>query len=265
VLYWVFLGEEQEMADNVVSTGTVDRADRESFWHHVLADTFAPVQLEGLATARRGVIICQRTYVLMSVVKLRQWAAREGVHYQTAWRWWRDGKLPVPARQTATGTIVVEVPAAGGVAAGLVVSARVSSHDQGEDLGRQVAQVTECVTGQGLAVAEVVGESGSGLNGTRPELRRILPDPSAAVIVVEHRDRLARFGVEHLDAALAAQGRRVLVAGPGERADDLVRDMIEVLTSMCARLYGRRGARNRALGAVTAVTAVTAAGVDAAG
>jgi putative resolvase len=81
------------------------------------------------------------------------------------------------------------------------------------------------------------------------------------VIVVEHRDRLARFGVEDLDAALAAQGRRVLVADPGETADDLVRDMIEVLTSMCARLYGRRGARNRAL---RVVTAAKKAGVDAA-
>ncbi len=44
----------------------------------------------------------------------------------------------------------------------------------------------------------------------------------------------------------------MLVAGGGERADDLVRDMIEVLTGMCARLYGRRGARNRAMRAVTA-------------
>ena len=79
------------------------------------------------------------------------------------------------------------------------------------------------------------------------------------MIVVEHRDRLARFGVEHLDAALAAQGRRVLVADAGETADDLVRDMIEVLTSMCARLYGRRGARNRAM---RAVTAAKNAGVD---
>jgi len=72
------------------------------------------------------------------------------------------------------------------------------------------------------------------------------------VIVVEHRDRLARFGVEHLDAALAAQGRRVLVAGAEETVDDLVRDMIEVLTSMCARLDGRRGARNRVMRAVSA-------------
>jgi putative resolvase len=48
------------------------------------------------------------------------------------------------------------------------------------------------------------------------------------------------------------QGRRVVVAGAGETADDLVRDMVEVLTSMCARLYGRRGARNRAMRALTA-------------
>ena len=60
----------------------------------------------------------------------------------------------------------------------------------------------------GPTVAGVVREVGSGLNGKRPKLRRILSDPSATVIVVEHRDRLARFGVEHLDAALAAHGRR---------------------------------------------------------
>jgi putative resolvase len=72
------------------------------------------------------------------------------------------------------------------------------------------------------------------------------------VIVVEHRDRLARFGVEHLEARLAAQGRRIVVADPGESTDDLVREVIEVLTSMCARLYGDRGARNRAMRAITA-------------
>ena len=197
----------------------------------------------------------------MSGVELRDWAAREGAHYQTAWRWWRDRELPVPAGQTATGTVLVEVSAADGAAPSVVVCARVSSHDQRAGLDRQVARVTEWITGQGLAVAEVVGEVSSGLNGKRPKLGRVLPDPSATVIVVGHRDRLARFGVEHLDAALAAQGRRVLVAGPGETADDLMRDMTEVLTSMGAGLDGRRGARNRAL---RAVTAAKKAGVDAA-
>jgi putative resolvase len=57
---------------------------------------------------------------------------------------------------------------------------------------------------------------------------------------------------DDLDAALAAQGRRIVVADGGEMTDDLVRDMIEVLTSMSARLYGRRGSRNRAMRAVAA-------------
>ena len=82
-------------------------------------------------------------------------------------------------------------------------------------------------------MAQVVTEVGSGLNGKRSKLRRVLSDPDAKVIIVEHQDRLARFGVAHLEAALAAHGRRIVVADPGETTDDLVRDMIEVLTSMC--------------------------------
>ena len=82
---------------------------------------------------------------------------------------------------------------------------------------------------------------------------------SVTRIVVEHRDRLARFGVEHLGAALSAQGREILVVDAGEVDDDLVRDMTEVLTSFCARLYGRHGARNRALRAITAAKSAEAA------
>ncbi|MFC5198173.1 recombinase family protein, partial [Streptomyces kaempferi] len=95
---------------------------------------------------------------------------------------------------------------------------------------RQVARVVQGATGLGLPVAEVVSEVGSGLNGRRRKLHRLLSDPRAAVIVVEHRDRLARFGVEHLEAVLSASGRRLVVLDPTETADDLVRDITEVLT-----------------------------------
>lgn len=159
--------------------------------------------------------------------------------------------MPVPARRLESGTIWVDAPAAG-EAGHTVVYARVSSHDQRSDLDRQVARLTDWATSNGHVIGEVVTEVGSGVNGKRPKLRRILSDPSVCVVVVEHCDRLARFGVEHLEAALSAQGRKVIVADPGETTDDLVRDMIEVLTLMCARLYGRRGARNRAMRAVTA-------------
>jgi putative resolvase len=153
--------------------------------------------------------------------------------------------MPVPARKLASGTIWVDVGAPQEVGR-TVVYARVSSHDQKADLDRQVARVTQWVTAQKMSVGEVVTEVGSGLNGKRTRLRRLLADPAASVIVVEHRDRLARFGVEYLEASLAATGRKVLIVDEGEVEDDLVRDMTEVLTLMCARLYGRRGAKNRA-------------------
>ena len=64
------------------------------------------------------------------------------------------------------------------------------------------------------------------------------------MVVVEHRDRLGKMNTE---LAGAAYGRGLVVLDDGEVTDDLVRDMIEVLTSFCARLYGRGPARNRAL------------------
>lgn len=62
--------------------------------------------------------------------------------------------------------------------------------------------------------------------------------------------------MEHLQAVLAAQGRRIVVVD-GAATDDLLRDMIDALTSMCAGLYGRRGVRNRAMRAMTAAERAT--------
>jgi len=186
-------------------------------------------------------------------VKLSEWARQQGVSYQTAWRWVKDGKMPVPVRQAPSGTWLVDevsVRPSGRV----VAYCRVSSADQKADLDRQAARVVSGANGLGLAVAEVVTEIGPGLNGRCRKLHRLLADPDTAVIVVEHRERLARFGVEHLEAVLSASGRRLVVLDPKETTDDLVRDITEVLTSMCARLYGRHAAQNRAARAVAAAT-----------
>ena len=99
---------------------------------------------------------------------------------------------------------------------------------------------------QGWTEYEVVAEVGSGLNGRRRKLLRVLKDPLVGRIVVEHRDRLSRFGFEMLEAPLYASGKRLVVVEEGEVTDDLVRDLLEILTSACGRLYGRRSARNRA-------------------
>ena len=130
--------------------------------------------------------------------------------------------------------------------------ARVSSGDQKEDLERQVGRVVEWATQQGYQPHEVVKEVGSGLNGNRRRLRRLVADHTVGTIVVEHRERLSRFGFEYVEAALAGRGARILVMDEGELEDDLVRDVTLVMTWLCARLYGRRSARRRAERALAA-------------
>ena len=186
-------------------------------------------------------------------MNLKQWARQQGVGYATARRWFDEGKMPVPARRVG-GLILVGEPGAPQPAGITAVYARVSSADQKPDLDRQVARVTAWAAGEGLAVGRVVTEVGSALNGHRRKFLALLRDQSVTVIVVEHRDRFARFGAEYVEAALEAQGRRLLVADPSEVDDDLVRDVTEILTSLCARLYGQRAAGNRAARAVAVAT-----------
>jgi predicted site-specific integrase-resolvase len=187
-------------------------------------------------------------------VNLKEWAAATGISYATARRRYESGTLPVPTYRLGR-LIMVGEPLSASVAVGqAVVYARVSSADQKADLDRQVARVTTWATGQRLTVAQVVTEVGSALNGHRKKFLALLRDPTVTTIVVEHRDRFARFGAEYVEAALAAQGRNLLVVDPAEVDDDLVRDVTEILTSLCARLYGRRAAANRARRAVEAVT-----------
>jgi len=234
-------------------------------------------------------------------VKPSHWARKQGISYLTAWRWFKAGKLPVPARQLPSGTILVEEPNPEGRT---VLYARVSSSDQKDDLQRQVQRLEAFAREQGWLDFQVVTEIASclrksvcpqdsfadsgkatGLNGKRRKLLRLLRDPGVGRIVVEHRDRLAPFGFEMVEAALMAAGKRVVVVEEGEVKDDLVRDLLEILlltqmclpygqsnlltqmclpygqsnlltqmclpygqsnTSACGRLYGRRSARNRA-------------------
>lgn len=185
-------------------------------------------------------------------MKLAEWARNNGIHPQTAYRWFREGKMPVPARKLDSGTIIVETPTAPTDAGRAAIYARVSSADQRSDLDRQVGRLAAYATTAGMSVTLTVAEVGSGLNGERPKLRRLLADPTVTTIVVEHRERLARFGVAYIEAALAAQGRRIVVADPTEVDDDLVRDVTDVLTSLCARLYSPRSARTRAARALRA-------------
>lgn len=187
-------------------------------------------------------------------MNLTEWAKTQGVHPQTAYRWFREGTLPVPAQRVGPRTILVNVEANASPEAvgGLGLYACVSSHDQKADLERQVARLTRWAATTGHPVVRVESEIASGMNGARTKAKRLLADPAVTTVVVEHKDRLGRMNVELVEAALSATARRLVVLDEGEVEDDLVQDIVDVLTSFCARLYGRRSAKNRARKALEA-------------
>src|ERR687887_1151046 len=100
----------------------------------------------------------------MGGMKLAAWARANGVHPQTAYRWFRQGRLPVPARRLPSGTILVEVPTSHGVPPnqGAVLYARVSAHDQRGDLDRQVARLAAWAADQGIGGPRWAARAGLG-------------------------------------------------------------------------------------------------------
>ena len=188
-------------------------------------------------------------------MKLSVWAKKQGISYKTAWRWWKAGTMPVPVEQLASGTIIVH-PAksvANNSFGNVALYARVSSADQKADLDRQFDRLSEYALAHKMSVVDSVKEIGSNFNGHRRGMMRLLANSNIQTIVIEHRDRLIRFGFEYLEASLSAQNRKIVVIDTKELADDVVRDLHEVIVSMCARLYGKRSAKNKAQKALDAI------------
>ncbi|HEV2459165.1 MAG TPA: IS607 family transposase [Ktedonobacterales bacterium] len=175
-------------------------------------------------------------------MKVSTYAKQVGVTYKTAWQWWKAGQLD--AYQLPTGTIIVREPVA--PAHGVALYARVSSADQKDDAARQMQRLREYAAARGYQVIAEVTEIASGLNVERPKLKKLLADRRVGTLVVEHKDRLTRFGYSYITTLLEQQGRRVEAVFPTDTGDGLVDDFVAVITSMAARIYGRRNSKRRA-------------------
>jgi predicted site-specific integrase-resolvase len=183
-------------------------------------------------------------------MKLKEYARQQGVSYRTAWRWWKAGKLP--GHQMDTGTILIapEAPPSGVSSQQVAIYARVSAAEDTGTLESQAERLAAYCAARGYQVAKVVKEVGSGVNDGRPQLLALLEDQSISLIVVEHKDRLTRFGFRYLDTLLKTQGRAVEVVNQAEHGtEDLLADWLADLTasvdSFCARLYGQRRAKRQ--------------------
>ena len=185
-------------------------------------------------------------------IRLQEWARQYGISRITAWRMFRDGTLPPELQAHKVGSIVYVLADPDAKPGRVVGYARVSSPEQKSQLDPQANRLWAWAGQNGIILDAVIQETASGLNDKRPKLLKLLADPTVQTILVEHRERLARFGVGMVDAMLKARGGGLLVIDAAEVQDDLVRDMTEILTCFCARLYGRRSAANKAKRALEA-------------
>jgi predicted site-specific integrase-resolvase len=180
-------------------------------------------------------------------MKLKDYAAQQGISYRTAWRWWKLGKLP--GHQMDTGTILIDTemehPTPSNVGR-VAIYARVSSAENTATLDTQAERLVAYCAAKGYQVSRVVKEIGSGVNDARPKLLALLEDQSIGLIVVEHQDRLTQFGFRYLDTLLKSQGRAIEVVNLAENGqEDLMADLTAILYSFTARLYGQRRAKRK--------------------
>lgn len=134
-----------------------------------------------------------------------------------------------------------------------VIYCRVSSHDQKQsgDLERQVGRVSAHCADQGYKVVSVLQEVGSGMSDTRPKLHKLFKMVNAGQVdrvVIEHRDRLVRFGFEYLVAYFKSHGAEIEWTQEtlGKTyEEELVEDILTLMSSFSARIYGRRSAERR--------------------
>jgi predicted site-specific integrase-resolvase len=170
-------------------------------------------------------------------IKLSEWARLHDYTYRGAYNVYRRGDIV--GEQTPSGTILIEVDETQNKKPEYnVVYSRVSSSENKSNLESQAERVSQFCNAKGWVVHEVVKECASGLNDQRPKLQKILKDGKATKIVVEHKDRLTRFGFEYIKTLF--DGEIIVINEVTEDEHDLMQDFVSLVTSFCARIYGKR-------------------------
>ena len=180
-------------------------------------------------------------------MKLSEYARRNNISYRTAHRHWKQGLIQ--GKQLASGTIVVneeisQILETTDVLA--VLYARVSNGENKINLETQLDRLRSFANAKGYTIVKEIKEIGSGLNDKRPQLERILQSGGWNVLLVEDKDRLARFGLNYLQILLEREGRKVeIINNVLDSRDDLMQDFVSIITSFTARLYGLRRSKRK--------------------
>lgn len=173
--------------------------------------------------------------------KISQYAKKYNVTIRTVWNWIKDGKVKTEKTKTKRWLVIEDEEIRNEK---VFIYARVSSSENKNNLESQKNRLLNYCSAKGYIVSGVVTEIGSGLNDKRPKLEKLLMDKTITKIVVEHKDRLARFGLNYIEKLLNIDGRKIEYINPVlDEKEDIVQDFVSIITSFCSRLYGQRRTR----------------------
>jgi predicted site-specific integrase-resolvase len=181
-------------------------------------------------------------------VKLSKYAKMNGISYMSAYRYFNNGLIK--GIKLKTGTILIDIEEEGNENitknTRVVLYTRVSSSENKTNLDTQLDRLRSFAVAKGYTITKEIKEIGSGLNDKRPKLAEILKDDNWDVIIVEHKDRLARFGLNYLELLLNKQNKKIEVINEClNEKEDLMTDFVSIITSFCSRLYGLRRNKRR--------------------
>ena len=183
---------------------------------------------------------------MQEYIKLREWAKRQGIHYNTAYRWFHKGLIDGAYQEPTTKSIFVKLPNKEEIVENkdknrVILYARVSSTTNKASLDGQIERMRLYAAAKGYVVVDEVKEIASGLNENRKKFNSILERTDYDILLVEHKDRLIRFGYNYIEMLISNKGQKVEIINTSENKDktqELKEDFISIVTSFCGRLYG---------------------------
>ena len=181
-------------------------------------------------------------------IKLSKYAKIIGLTYKTANRHFKEGKISYETKILPSGGLYVNFIDNNDIFTkrDCIIYCRVSSPNKKDDLKRQIERCEEYAIKNGFIISKIYKEIASGMNDNRRELNKLLNDVDTKkfTLIIENKDRLTRFGFNYILKYFNSYNCEITVINKSnDDQQDLMKDLISVITSFCCRLYGlRRGA-----------------------
>ena len=175
---------------------------------------------------------------------LPEYAREHGIKYRAAWNRYKAGKIS-GALQDEFGKILI-AEGKSDKEEYVVCYARVSSSENKKNLESQAERLVAYGNAKGYQIKQVIKECASGLNDKRPKMMKLLQDERITRIIIEHYDRLTRFGYHYIVEWMKLKGCEIEVINLAVNdKEDLMKDFVSLVTSFTARLYGLRRSKRK--------------------